>query len=297
MKRFCRQCLFYEGMRFWLHPHTIPKRALPLTMDDQGVCSVCRLYSLEYDAESQQTALLRIERARDAPVIALYSGGKDSTAMLAYAKRVMKLDLKALLFDNGLIPPKVIERAGDVCQRLGVDLYIITREDLPSTEGIPDVHSELDKVSSERLTPCVACAGHVMLAAAELSRRTNATWLLQGTNYFAGWEQKPGAVRFVTMAGYTMRALHLPYALGWTASNVREQLAAVQFETLELQGVSSNCVVPGLVQARVARSIGHVPELEDLSLEVLVGHLTREQAIDELARKAPAFADLIASSL
>lgn len=56
----------------------------------------------------------------------------------------------------------------------------------------------------------------------------------------------------------------------------------------DLPGVSTNCQVPDLVASRVLTALGHIPELEDLSLEVLVGHCSRDSALAQLEAVANA---------
>jgi hypothetical protein len=115
------------------------------------------------------------------------------------------------------------------------------------------------------------------------------TLLVGGSNYWAAWQDQPlPAVRVVTPGGRSVALVHLPYLMGRTRADTMALLNELDFSPARLRGVSSNCRVPAIVQDGVSAAVGHVPELEDLSLEVLVGHLTREEAIEELYRKAPA---------
>jgi len=128
--------------------------------------------------------------------------------------------------------------------------------------------------------------------------------MVSGTNYPAHWQpvdQEGDDERhrwriqashgLLSPTGRALRLIHLPFALRLTHDGVREALGGLGVDlddvTRAVGGISSNCRVPGLVQGPIARALGHVPEQEDLALEVLSGHRRREDAIAELRQKAP----------
>jgi hypothetical protein len=135
-----------------------------------------------------------------------------------------------------------------------------------------------------------------------LADARGAPWLISGTNYPAFWEIAVGddgravgrmqaSHALATPAGRMWRVLHLPFALRLGHGALRETLRSLDVDldevTAAVGGISSNCRVPGLVQARVGPALGHVPEQEDLALEVVSGHLSRDEALVALAGKAP----------
>jgi hypothetical protein len=105
-------------------------------------------------------------------------------------------------------------------------------------------------------------------------------WVVYGTNYFSAWADRPFAVS--RRRGTDALQINLPFAMRRTAADTRSALKALRAEPIPIEGVTSNCLVPSLVQRSVRPQLGHVPELEDLSLEVMVGHMTRAEALAHL---------------
>ena len=104
-----------------------------VSYDADGVCSVCRgydRYALTAEAyfkpKEELEALvkeIRGSRSGEYDALVLYSGGKDSTYMLA---RLHELGLKPLAFflDNGFISEEAKANIRHVVERLGVDLEV-----------------------------------------------------------------------------------------------------------------------------------------------------------------------------
>src|SRR5581483_6378540 len=134
--------------------------------------------------------------------------------------------------------------------------------------------------------PCEDCGHLISDALYATVDAVEANVVLAGSNYFTAWTdrihatstQKTGSDRSVTVA-------HLPFALGLTREDVLANVKAAGGTVVDAPGISSNCKVPDVVNGRLGAKLGHVPELEDLSLEVMVGHRTRASAIAELERK------------
>jgi hypothetical protein len=170
-----------------------------------------------------------------------------------------------------------------VCSALGVELRVRRVDGL----GL------LEAAAPDRDTPCLTCARHAVAAAYEAAVELGAPWVFQGTNYFGEWKMVPRAGLEVTYRGHAISHVNLPYAFGATRARTIELCDAVRWTAPALAGVSTNCRLPGVVQEKLSGSLGHVPELEDLSLEVMVGHLSRAEALDELRRKAPRHVGLL----
>jgi hypothetical protein len=296
MGAMCRRCLLTAGMPLWLVPAHLPAALLPISLDDDGVCGVCRsfLRDVDDDALADEVEQCAFEVAAvGRPAILALSGGKDSLATLALC-RTHDIDVVAALYDNGFIPPAVIARAQAVCARLGVE-FVVLRADDDDARGIASAVADASPTST---APCLHCAAQMGRRFGALADERGAPWLISGTNYPAHWtidDDGAGTIRashaMGTPAGRVWRVLHLPFALRITHTALRGTLADIGVDldevTAAVGGISSNCRVPGLVQARVGAALGHVPEQEDLALEVLVGHRERDDALAELLRKAP----------
>jgi PP-loop superfamily ATP-utilizing enzyme len=276
----CSRCLFREGQRLWLLPAHLPERLRDITILDDGICNVCTAFTSELDRAVLEEEFEQLEfecLATHKPALLAFSGGKDSTAALITCVE-KEIPVVAALYDNGFIPRDVIDRARALCARLGVELCVLT--------GDGSFAKVVDDASIDRPAPCIQCARDMTRLFGQLCEEREITWIVQGTNYFAHWgERLQATLRVRAPSGRALVAIHLPFALGMTHDDILAILRRHQLEPREMRGISSNCRVPELVQLRVANELGHVPEEEDLSLEVLVGHRSRQSALDELARK------------
>jgi PP-loop superfamily ATP-utilizing enzyme len=187
------------------------------------------------------------------------------------------------LFDNGFIPREVIEQARALCDRLKVELHVETLAGVKKKAFAEAVAT----VTATGPTPCDACGLGLNAGLAKLCARLGTSQVIFGTNFYASWLDRPSALA-LHPGKKPLYALNLPYALGLTAAQARQNVKKLGGTILTQAGVSSNCRVPGLVEARIGRRLGHVPELELLSLEVMVGHLPRREALAVLARRARA---------
>jgi PP-loop superfamily ATP-utilizing enzyme len=283
--RQCPRCLLTEGMPFF-QIRGFARALGTLEVPPRGPCTVCQAYDAAFSAKGLADDLAafewmmsRVPGEGPAAVVAV-SGGKDSLSTLYLAKVVKRWRVAAYLFDNGFIPKDVIAQAQRLCDALSVPLHI---DSLRGTRRTAFAR-EVARVTATGPTPCDTC-GRGMNAG--LARRCEALGISQvifGTNFYASWLDRPSALA-LHPGKRPLHALNLPYALGVTAQQARANVRRLGGTILEQPGVSTNCRVPGLVEARIGRTLGHVPELELLSLEVMVGHLSRREALEVLASR------------
>lgn len=114
-----------------------------VTLDDEGVCNVCRRHSeierqqgdFSSMGESQRLDLLKrkVDRLRtDGPYdcVCSVSGGKDSIMTLYIAKRVLGLRPLAVMIDSGFPLPEMPENLAHATDVLGVDSLIFKVSDI-----------------------------------------------------------------------------------------------------------------------------------------------------------------------
>lgn len=143
--RMCRQCVLTTA---------VPR----VTLDDDGVCSVCREYEARkatYDAYFRTEDDLRVlfgkthDSSAPFDVLLMYSGGKDSTYVLC---RLVEMGLRvlAVTFDNGYVPRQCFDNIERVCTNLGVESLIVGAD-----------RKVMDEVFAESLradaTVCTGC--------------------------------------------------------------------------------------------------------------------------------------------
>jgi PP-loop superfamily ATP-utilizing enzyme len=248
-----------------------------LEVPARGPCSLCRLYDEAYSAKGVRDDLaafeLMLPKKGPGAIVAL-SGGKDSLSTLYLSKVVRGWNVTAYLFDNGFIPREVINQARALCDAVDVELHV---ESLRG-EAKRSFAREVAEVTPTSRTPCDACGLGMNAGIEKLCERLGVSQVIFGTNFYASWLDRPSALAFNGKRTY----LNLPYALGVTAAQARRNVKKLGGNIIQMKGMSTNCRVPGLVDARIGRKLGHVPELEVLSLEVMVGHLPRAEALRSL---------------
>jgi PP-loop superfamily ATP-utilizing enzyme len=274
-------------MSFYLIRDVLPSALLDdFHLDAEGICPVCRALATALVPEGIE-ADLNLFRASTllspgpAAVLAL-SGGKDSMSALYLARRVLQLNLVALLFDNGHLPRPVVARAQRACRALEVELVVAR----PSALWRRRFDAGVRDVALHRPVPCDVCGTAIIEALAALAAQRGAPWIIWGTNYFAAWTDRLYAVGRRQLPGNrSIAEINLPFALRLTAAQARRNARRLGANVTAVRGLSSNCRVPHRVSRALLPSLGHVPELEVLALEVQVGHRTRRGALAYLRQR------------
>jgi hypothetical protein len=112
----CKSCVMPEAK-----PH--------IFFDHEGVCNLCREYEQEKQVEATskllESDLLKILAKHKSQakydVLAMCSGGKDSTSALYYMVTRYKVRPLAFMFDNGFETPEAIANVRRAVDKLGVD--------------------------------------------------------------------------------------------------------------------------------------------------------------------------------
>lgn len=114
--KICTKCVL---------PETFPG----ITFNDKGICNYCLNHKeIKKLGEEKRVYLNNFKRiARkvrgrgDYDCTLSYSGGKDSTYTLYLLKKVFKLEVLALVMDNGFISEQAFKNIRTVTEKLGVD--------------------------------------------------------------------------------------------------------------------------------------------------------------------------------
>jgi hypothetical protein len=114
--RICSKCVL---------PETFPG----IRFNEDGVCNFCLSHKgMEYlqgkksEYSNKFDSLVAKYRGKSAyDVLMCYSGGKDSTYTLSIFKEKYHLNILALSFDNGFLPPQTLKNIQNVVEKLGVD--------------------------------------------------------------------------------------------------------------------------------------------------------------------------------
>ena len=117
--KLCRRCV-------------MPEAAPEITIDEEGICSLCRRYDketapggAEKALETDFTRILAQHRGRhEYDCLVMCSGGKDSTASLYYMKTRYKTRPLAFTFDHGFETEDALANIKGAVEKLGVDFVL-----------------------------------------------------------------------------------------------------------------------------------------------------------------------------
>ncbi|QAA81287.1 hypothetical protein EI546_05895 [Aequorivita sp. H23M31] len=122
MKKTCKKCL-------------LPTDYLNIEIDDKGICQHCRNFSkTEFLGPEKLLELvqepLKRNQSKKYDCVVGYSGGRDSTYLLWYVVKKLKLRPLAVFSDDLFIPEIVYENMENTCRILDVDLRTIKHDNL-----------------------------------------------------------------------------------------------------------------------------------------------------------------------
>jgi len=120
MVHYCKKCL-------------LPENYLNIKMDENGVCNHCNSFKpVNYLGKEKLIEDIKPILARNTSkkydCIVKFSGGRDSTYLLWYIVKELKLRPLAIFSDDMFIPELMIENMKTTCDKLGVELRIIRHE-------------------------------------------------------------------------------------------------------------------------------------------------------------------------
>jgi hypothetical protein len=279
-------------MPFFLEGSSVGERRVrEFRILESGLCSICSEYAAAVDdahRERARTTLLKVlRRDPQTPSILAVSGGKDSLSSLYLARKVLGLNVIALFYDSGFILPGVAEQLRRVCAALDVEL----REYATTEAAYKQLEDSVSSALPGGTPPCHLCSRNFFRLAFSVAAEVGTKHVLVGSNHFFCWPEggQPVGVQARSDSGRKIYVSALPYLLGVTRQQTMRNVEALGATAcVSPSGVSTNCRVPELVQMRIGKAFGHVPELEMSSLEILVGHLTREAAAAEIVAKVRA---------
>lgn len=122
MKTYCNRCL-------------LPSDYLNISINDQGVCNYCESYEpinflgIEKLKEDIQESLSR-NKSKNYDCVVGFSGGRDSSYLLWFVVKILKLRPLAVFSDDMFIPEVTLQNIKNTCKILEVDLRAIKHDNL-----------------------------------------------------------------------------------------------------------------------------------------------------------------------
>lgn len=122
MENSCKSCL-------------LPASYLNILLDDKGVCQYCNNYKKinflgSEELKKRIEPALSLNRSKKYDCVVGFSGGRDSTYLLWYVVKVLKLRALAVFSDDLYIPAIIYKNIETTCSLLSVDLRRIEHDNL-----------------------------------------------------------------------------------------------------------------------------------------------------------------------
>lgn len=273
----CRTCVYHTRMPgIYLYP--------------DGRCNMCHAFDC---AKSEADKVGRLEKElseciqrrsdtnASCDVVLALSGGKDSSAVLSFLSYETELRFKAVLVDNGFIPDLVKERCRLMCESVNAEFVIFNL----------DLRSEVEKIQKEKNTsiyPCNVCTKYFKKIIADFAMSQNCNHVITGRNFWATIEPKLSGVKDIKAKNRSfVRLFYLPFLMKWKYNDVISRLDKIGWNNkkIKIQGLSTNCMIPGMVEKLYLKKTGIHPETPLLANEVISGYMTREKAQEHIGLK------------
>jgi len=104
-------------------------------------------------------------------VLVAFSGGTDSSFLLAYAKKVLGKNVEAIIINSQLFPKNELSRAVDFCRKHSIN-YTIVEKDIMKNK----------KIVSNPPTRCYHCKKAIFSTIRKFAKKNGFTHILEGGN-------------------------------------------------------------------------------------------------------------------
>ena len=181
--RRCTKCIL---------PETFPG----ISFDEHGVCNYCRDYTKirVKGSDALEELVAPYRRGSDEPdCIVGFSGGRDSSYMLHYVKKVLKMNPIAFTYDWGMVTDVARRNQARICGKLGVEQVIISADITKKREYIREnVEAWLKRPDLGMVPLLMAGDKQFYYYAHQLLEQTGAKIIFNGGNAFEKTEFKLG---------------------------------------------------------------------------------------------------------
>lgn len=315
--KLCRRCVLPEAK-----PHIV--------FDAEGVCNLCREYK-ERKAEEPETKLLESDLLKllkkhkskgKYDVLAMCSGGKDSTSALYYMKTRYKLNPLAFTFDNGFETVEALQNVERAVEKLGIDFMYF------KSDYMKAMFSKILETGSKAVI-CHLCSLWYMDLAFDVADRHEIPIIIAGWTKGQSTDQKimskcgcnAASAEFTEMGAATKEFIEthvrndprykdfptsmeevlkrskqrknkavvlsphwfLPFGQEAYVDTIRRELGW-EFPELSYPGRSTNCALNFVAVYNSLRDYGYTHYHVEMSKMIRMGVLSRDEALRDLER-------------
>ena len=102
----------------------LPETYAGINFDENGVCNYCNDWQApQYEDESKLVDLIKSHKGNSKYDCAIgFSGGRDSTYLMYYASKILKLKVIGFAIDNGYMSPESVQNIKTLADKLQVDV-------------------------------------------------------------------------------------------------------------------------------------------------------------------------------
>lgn len=194
-----------------------------------------------------------------------FSGGKDSSVALYLAKEKYRVDVEAVMIDNGFIAKEAIENAKRVAEYLNVPLTILRYD-----------YSDIFRTALLKAqSPCRACSRRTMEKLRKYALKKGIRYIL------TGHEIPFGHHPYRHLKGGILQIRLL------TLMNEEERfriLKKLPFKFPELHGYTTNCLIIGAALERYYERRGYSFETRRIAALVRYGLMDRKRALEKVKK-------------
>ncbi len=261
-----------------VHPEKA-HRIFRIQLSPERLCNYCVAYQEGYDQDYLNTELREfLVAVREQTVVVAFSGGKDSLTALFLAKEVLGLKVRCFLYQNGFIPEAVIAQAQSMCQKLQVplDIHTHTLEDRFRQE----YYAEGQMIKARTgVDFCSLCAHHLNKHIQPYLQAHHSHWVILGNKVYTQLSPHVSAVKQHAFAnGTSYYSINFLFALKVNEERQAHILKTLEWQAPNLKGYTTNCLIPGFVEAARRQKLGVNSNQGYIEMELRSSTYTRKHA-------------------
>lgn len=293
----CKQCLIKEGTRLSNDFYAVSKNdqsenTQSIALNSERICQYCVLYNQNYDKEFidyELSYFLEENKENNFHSIVALSGGKDSITTLYIAKKILKLNVIAMTYDNGFIPKNIIEQSKEICDLLEVP-YIVCKQDM--YKEFKDEY-KLDKQGVWQANTgqdfCGFCSKNIWKYIKKIAIEHNIYKVILGNKIYSKLSPTVSSLKKIQINDgdniKKISCINLLFSMNISKTYQKEILNILGWRNPNLKGYTSNCLIPGFTEYPRNNKIETDSDAGYIEMELRSKMYTQQEAEELLLNK------------